>query len=151
MRSKSNFDCSIPENIPRHCADGVVCLEVATYTLLDYVESEQWKEKDEQPISTLLIEYKFLCEWINEHTPFNSLYDFYSEYTYDTVGVLLRTMAYASGSLALEFRPSMDRKFVFNNKASVKSYNILIAFITGLLQENGHEEASKYLDCLMEF
>ena len=152
MKNNAIFDCSIPDNIPRYHAEGTIFLELLTYSLLTNNEFAKRKVGEERYLSTLLIEHSYMCKWISANTEFTSLCDFYNDYTCETgeaFGLLLRFGALDKGALAFEYRHSLEVAFVFNDKAPAEAGNVLIKFLSGLLKEKEHGEASKYLESLL--
>jgi hypothetical protein len=119
---------------------------VSTYATLSDEEAKALRDDDETPTAVIAIKKDFLEEWIKPE--YASLEDFFGDYTYDTIEGLMGE-AILHGAFAFEYRDGLDDPFIFGYGLDENAMLAYTDFLSGKLQENGLEEASKYLDCLL--
>lgn len=118
---------------------------VSTYATLTDEEAKALRDTDETPTAVIAVKKDWLEEWIKSE--YATLEEFLGDYTFDTIANL-SAEAELNGKLAFEYRDGLDDPFLFPNGCSGDALLAFADFLSGKLQENGHEEASKYLDCL---
>lgn len=130
-------------------AGGYILL--AAYANLTDEEFAAEKDNDETPVAFIAVKETFLMNWIdNLSSPgYRDIDDFLDSYTYDDIIGLEETAA-LQDALAFSYRPSLDRKFDFPAACEGEAMLAFADFISGKLQDNGFENASKYLDCLLD-
>ena len=119
---------------------------VSTYATLSDEEAKALRDTDETPTAVIAVRKDFLEEWIKPE--YVSLEDFFGDYTYDTIEGLMGE-AILHGAFAFEYRDGLDDPFIFGYGLDENAMLAYTDFLSGKLQENGLEEASKYLDCLL--
>ena len=80
---------------------------------------------------------------------YKSLDDFLNTSTYDVVEILAAE-AERAGFLAFTYRPSLEPNFKFPEFCRGGALAAFADYLSSLLNENGHMDASKYLDALLE-
>lgn len=124
---------------------GYVLISTYASSLSEAAESESQCE-DERPTAVLAIKKEFLESWGKPE--FSSLKELLDTYTYDDIETLASDAAQA-GALGFEYRFSTEPAFSFPNTCTGEAMTAFADYLSGKLQENGHTEASKYLDCLL--
>ena len=117
---------------------------VSTYATLTDEEAKALRDTDETPTAVIAVKKDWLEAWIKPE--YATLEEFLDDYTFDTIANL-SAEAELEGELAFEYRDGLDDPFLFPNGCSGDAMLAFVDFLSGKLQENGHEEASKYLDC----
>jgi len=135
-----------PASKGNRLAGGYILL--STYATLSDEEARALRDTDETPTAVIAVKEDFLREWIKPE--YGSLEEFLGDYTFDTA-VELSATAELNGALAFEYRCGLDDPFLFASNLDKDAILAYSDFLSGKLQENGHEEASKYLDCLFSF
>lgn len=125
-------------------AGGYVLLE--TYALLSDEEAKALKDTDEVPTAYIAVKEDYLREYVREE--FTDLETFFNEYTYDTIEGL-EAMATLNGALAFTYRADADVCFDFPAECPGGAMLAFVDFLSGKLEDEGHEEASKFLDCML--
>lgn len=123
-------------------AGGYILL--STYATLTDEEAKALRDTDETPTAVIAVKKDWLEAWIKPE--YATLEEFLDDYTFDTIANL-SAEAELEGELAFEYRDGLDDPFLFPNGCSGDAMLAFVDFLSGKLQENGHEEASKYLDC----
>lgn len=125
-------------------AGGYILL--STYATLTDEEAQVLRDTDETPTAVIAVKKDWLEAWIKPE--YATLEEFLNDYTFDTIANL-SAEAELEGELAFEYRDGLDDPFLFPKGCSGDAMLAFADFLSGKLQENGHEEASKYLDCLL--
>lgn len=125
-------------------AGGYILL--STYATLPDEEAKALRDTDETPTAVIAVKKDWLEAWIKPE--YATLEEFLDDYTFDTIANLSAD-AELNGELAFEYRDGLDDPFLFPKGCSGDAMLAFADFLSGKLQENGHEEASKYLDCLL--
>lgn len=125
-------------------AGGYVLLE--THAALSDEEANALKDTDEVPTAYIAVKEDYLREYIHEE--FSNLEEFLDEYTYDTIEDL-EAMAELNRALAFTYRADADTCFDFPEVCQGGAMLAFADFLSGKLQDEGHEEASKFLDCML--
>ena len=141
LRESSKTPASSRDN---RLAGGYILL--STYATLTDDEAKALRDTDEMPTAVIAIKEAYLREWIKPE--YSSLEEFLDDYTFDTIASL-SAEAELHGVLAFEYREGLDDPFVFGSSFGKDAVLAYTDFLSGKLQENGHEAASKYLDCLL--
>ena len=123
-------------------AGGYILL--STYATLPDEEAKALRDTDETPTAVIAVKKDWLEAWIKPE--YATLEEFLDDYTFDTIANL-SAEAELEGELAFEYRDGLDDPFLFPKGCSGDAMLAFVDFLSGKLQENGHEEASKYLDC----
>lgn len=118
---------------------------VSTYATLSDEEAKALRDTDETPTAVIAVKKDFLEEWIKPE--YTSLEEFFGDYTYDAIEGLMGA-AILHNAFAFEYRDGLDDPLIFGGGLDGDAVLAYTDFLSGKLQENGHEEASKYLDCL---
>lgn len=127
-------------------AGGYILL--TTYATLSAEEYEETQDWDETPTAHVAIKLEYLLNRLKEMKYFD-LSDFLYNYTYDDL-VFFAAQAMLDHAVAFEYRPSLDEKFSFPETCEKNAMYALLDFVSGHLQENGFEAASKYMDSWLE-
>lgn len=147
--SKMGYTAHNPNNMTDESflAGGYILLP--TYAVLSDEEYEETKDWDETPIEYVAIQTDYLLNRLKA-MGYLDLTDFLCNYTYDDVDGFIDDAA-KHNAVAFEYRPALDEKFRFPKTCKGDAMYALLDFVSGHLQENGFESASKYLDCWLEF
>lgn len=124
-------------------AGGYILL--STYATLTDEEAKVLRDADETPTAVIAVKKDWLEAWIKPE--YATLEEFLDDYTFDTIANL-SAEAELNDELAFEYRDGLDDPFLFPNGCSGDALLAFADFLSGKLQENGHTEASKYLDCM---
>ena len=124
-------------------AGGYILL--STYATLTDEEAQVLRDTDETPMAVIAVKKDWLEAWIKPE--YATLEEFLNDYTFDTIANL-SAEAELNDTLAFEYRDDLDDPFLFPRSCSGDALLAFADFLSGKLQENGHTEASKYLDCL---
>ena len=146
LRNEKGMDAEKPDLRNNTLAGGYIL--VSTYATLSDEEAKALRDTDETPTAVIAVKKDFLEEWIKPE--YASLEEFFGDYTYDTIDGLMGLMSAAilHNAFAFEYRDGLDDPFIFGGSLDEDAVLAYTDFLSGKLQENGHEEASKYLDCL---
>ena len=87
---------------------------------------------------------------MREHTKFQTLEEFLNRYTPDDI-VGLQYQAEKDHAIAFAYIPSLDFPFEFYDDVRDSAFVAYTDFLSELMQNAGHTEASKWLDCLFNF
>ncbi len=121
---------------------------LTTYAMLSAEEYEETEDWDETPITYVAIKFEYLLNNLKELKYFD-LSDLLYNYTYDDLEYFA-IEAMSDHAVAFMYRPSLDKKFRFPVTCKRSAMYALLDFVSGHLQENGFESASKYIDCWLE-
>lgn len=106
------------------------------------------KGTDELPLTQVAVKRSFLDSFAKD-CGYSSLPEFFSEY--NTEGTRdLEYQAEQSNALAFTYTPGADEAFQFPEFVPSEGMYAFADFLSSMLQDAGHEEASKHLDCLFE-
>lgn len=144
LRNEKGMDAEKPDLRDNTLAGGYIL--VSTYATLSDEEAKALRDTDETPTAVIAVKKDFLEEWIKPE--YASLEEFFGDYTYDTIDGLMGE-AILHGAFAFEYRDGLDDPFIFGYGLDENAMLAYTDFLSGKLQENGLEEASKYLDCLL--
>ena len=120
------------------------------YASLDDEDFEKTKELPEPPMATLFLYEPWLIKWMREHTKFQTLEEFLNRYTPDDI-VGLQYQAEKDHAIAFAYIPSLDFPFEFYDDVRDSAFVAYTDLLSELMQNAGHTEASKWLDCLFNF
>ena len=121
---------------------------VTAYASYNLLERALMENEDEVPIVILAVREDFLTEFARKED-WPSLDVFMKEYTYDaTEG--LEDKARRKDALAFVYSGSLldDEPFPFLGLTDPNAVLAYTDFLSGMLQDQGYEEASKAIDCL---
>lgn len=147
LESISEEDTSTSDHRDGYLAGGYVLLH--TRAILDDEEAEALKGPDETPLAQIAVKRDWLERWLAD-SEYNSIDAFLNAYTAEDIGEL-RTQAVFEGAVAFIYGEEADDLFKFPAKCDTNAMLAFADFLSGRLQENGYEDASKYLDALFEF
>lgn len=103
---------------------------------------------DETPTAVIAVEKDYLTSFaINEG--FDSLQEFLDEYIYDSVP-LLANLAEAMDALGFAYAESADKQFYFPETNKGSAMLAFADFLSGKLQEQDFEDASKAIDAMLD-
>lgn len=121
---------------------------LSTFAPLSPEELELTRDWEESPLAVVSIAREYVERWVL-CSEYKSLEDFLTTSTYDVVEVLAAD-AERAGFLAFTYRPSLEPYFKFPEFCRGGALASFADYLSSLLNENGHVDASKYLDALME-
>ena len=121
---------------------------LSTFATLTQEELELTKDWEETPLAIVAIAQEYIERWVL-CSDYKSLDDFLNTSTYDVVEILAAE-AERAGFLAFTYRPSLEPNFKFPEFCRGGALAALADYLSSLLNENGHMDASKYLDALLE-
>lgn len=101
------------------------------------------------PRTIIAVDKDFLEDYAiyTEETPLDVLLN---DYSWETA-ICIWQKAELESKLGFEYRPQLDIPFVFPDECPSQVMLAFADFLSGLLQDQGYEDASKYLDALFEF
>ena len=121
---------------------------ISTYATLTDEEARALRDTDETPTAVIAVKKDWLEDWIKPE--YATLEEFLDDYTFDTIATL-SAEAELNGALAFEYRDGLDDPFLFPASCAGDAMLAFADFLSGKLQEAGHSESSKFLDCLFSF
>jgi len=116
------------------CLAGDYILLMTHTTLTD--KKAAGKNSDNAPLTYIAVKRDWFEQWGMTYTARDT----------DT----MRTQAELDGALAFVYCADYDDSFQFPTKCEGNAMLAFADFLSGRLQENGHEDASKYIDALLE-
>ena len=121
------------------------------YVLLEIHEGQTTMEgvAPSLPGTIIAVDKGFLEDYAI-HTEEIPLYTLLNNCPWDTA-ICIWQKAEMEQKLGFEYRPQLDIPFVFPDGCPGQAIPAFADFLSGLLQDQGYEEASKYLDALFEF
>lgn len=116
--------------------------------ILDDDRVEAFKDSDALPLAQFAVKRDWLERWLadSEYTSINAFLNGYT--TKDTNE--LQAQAIFEDAVAFIYCKDIDEPFEFPTKCDGSAMLAFADFLSKCLQENGHEDASKYLDALLE-